>query len=340
MRVIVSLFLVLVVALAGAAAWFTRDLDRFLITPLAITEDGLEYTIAPGAHMRAIARDLERRGLFHRPRDAYYLIGLARWRELAGRIKAGEYHLPSGLGPEALLKRFVRGDVTQYSLTLVEGWTFAQALLAIADHPKLEQTLEGLDQAAIMAALGHPDRHPEGLFLPDTYRFPAGTSDLDFLRRAYRAMQDTLGEQWPQRDPDLPYKEPYEALIMASIIEKETGAAPERPRIAGVMVRRLKLGMMLQTDPTVIYGMGDRFDGDIRRRDLKRDTPYNTYTRHGLPPTPIALPGAAAIHAALHPADGKALYFVAKGDGTHQFSATLKQHNRAVREYQILRRQR
>jgi UPF0755 protein len=336
MRVILTLLLLLVAAAGAATAWLARDLDRFRSTPLAIGEEGLEYTIEPGTNLRGIAGDLARRGLLEEPQDVYYLIGLARWHKLAQKVKAGEYRLASGLLPEQFLDRIVRGDVTQYSLTLVEGWTFAQARNAVRAHPKLRHTLpEELTGAQLMKALGLAEAHPEGLFLPDTYHFPAGTGDADFLRRAYRAMQRLLSEEWQHRAPDLPYADPYQALIMASIIEKETGAASERPEIAGVMIRRLRKGMMLQTDPTVIYGLGESFDGDLRRRDLKRDTPYNTYTRHGLPPTPIALPGAASIHAALHPADGRALYFVAKGNGTHYFSKTLKEHNRAVRRYQL-----
>jgi UPF0755 protein len=207
----------------------------------------------------------------------------------------------------------------------------------LAADDRVRTTLDGLEPPAIMAALGLEPRHPEGLFFPSTYRFDDGDSDADILRRAYRRMQRVLDDAWAKRDPELPYATPYEALIMASIVEKETGQADEREAIAGVFVRRLRRGMKLQTDPTVIYGLGAAFDGNLRRADLRRDTPYNTYTRHGLPPTPIALPGAAAIEAALHPADGKALYFVAKGDGSHHFSDSLRQHNNAVRRYQLKR---
>jgi UPF0755 protein len=221
---------------------------------------------------------------------------------------------------------------------VVEGWTFQQLLDALRENEAIRQTLTDRDGAAIMAQLGKPDLHPEGQFAPDTYRFPRGTSDLEFLRRAHNTLQEWLDSAWRERAEDLPYDSAYDALIMASIIEKETGLASEREAIAGVFVRRLKRTMRLQTDPTVIYGMGSAYNGNIRRADLRRDTPYNTYTRHGLPPTPIALPGRESLHAALHPAEGDALYFVAKGDGSHQFSATLEEHLDAVRLYQLRRR--
>jgi len=232
----------------------------------------------------------------------------------------------------------VSGAVIQHQLTIVEGWTFRQLMVAIKEHEAIRQTLEGLSDEEIMARLGKPDLHPEGQFAPDTYRFSRSTSDLEFLRRAHRILQDWLEQEWNQRAQSLPYQSPYEALTMASIIEKETGLESEREAIAGAFVRRLERKMRLQTDPTVIYGMGDRYNGNIRRADLRRDTRYNTYTRHGLPPTPIALPGLAALKAALHPASGSALYFVAKGDGSHQFSDTLDEHLAAVRRYQLKRR--
>jgi len=219
----------------------------------------------------------------------------------------------------------------------VEGWNFKQMRVAIAGQQALEQTLVELSDQEIMQRLGYADEHPEGRFLPDTYHFPKGTTDLAFLKRAYQAMQGLLDAEWEQRDPGLPLNSPYEALILASIVEKETGLASERPEIAGVFVRRLKKGMKLQTDPTIIYGMGESYKGNIRRRDLKQDTPYNTYLHKGLTPTPISMPGADALHAVLHPKEGKSLYFVAKGEGSHQFSKTLVEHNRAVRKYQLKR---
>ena len=335
MRALLYILLLLVLATAAAGAWLARDVDRFLTTPLQIQGEDMEYTIPAGSTLRGIARDLAGRGLLSGPYDRYYLVGLARWNKVAQQAKAGEYRLRAGLLPQRFLDQIVRGEVTEYDLTLVEGWAFDQVRAAVAGHPKLKQTLVDLSNEEVMQRLGHAGEHPEGRFFADTYHFPAYTSDADFLRRAYDTMQRRLAEEWQGRAPNLPYQTPYEALIMASIIEKETGAAPERPVIAGVMVRRLRKGMLLQTDPTVIYGMGKAYDGNIRRADLKRDTPYNTYTRKGLPPTPIAIPGGEAVHAALHPADGNSLYFVARGDGTHQFSATLRQHNRAVRKYQL-----
>jgi UPF0755 protein len=221
-------------------------------------------------------------------------------------------------------------------LTLVEGWNFREVLEAVREHPVIVDTLPAEATASdVMALLGHPDEHPEGRFFPDTYLFPRDTTDVQFLMRAFERMETILEDEWEQRAAELPLKDPYEALILASIIEKETGRADERTEIAGVFIRRLRKGMLLQTDPTVIYGLGDSFDGNLRRRDLEADNPYNTYRRAGLTPTPIAMPGRDAIHAALHPADGDALYFVAKGDGSHQFSATLGEHNRAVRRYQL-----
>ncbi len=230
----------------------------------------------------------------------------------------------------------VAGDVKTYNLTVIEGWTFAQMLDAVRTHPALAHTLaEDAGADAVMEALGQPGQHPEGRFFPDTYQFPRATTDVALLRRAYRRMQRVLAEEWRQRGENLPLDTPYEALILASIIERETGVPEERARIAGVFVERLERGMRLQTDPTVIYGLGDEFEGDLRFRHLRTDTPYNTYTRGGLTPTPIALPSRAAIHAALHPERRGELYFVSTGDGRHVFSRTLEEHNRAVIEYQL-----
>lgn len=326
---------VVVLIASAVLGWLSLDYRAFKDTPFAVPAEGLVYEVAPGRSVRAIAGDLESRGIIG---NAAYLEWLARRSGVAARLHAGEYRIDAGTLPEAFLRQLVSGKVVQHSLTVVEGWTFRQMLAAVRAHPVLVQTLHEQSPEQIMAVLGYPGEHPEGRFLPDTYHFPRGTTDRDFLRRAYAAMQRTLEREWSGRAADLPLKTPYEALILASIIERETGAVDERARIAGVFVRRLQKGMRLQTDPTVIYGIGADFDGDIRTRDLRTDTPYNTYTRSGLPPTPIALPGAAAIHAALHPADGDELYFVSKGDGSHQFSATLEEHNRAVRRYQLGKR--
>ncbi|HHM06432.1 MAG TPA: endolytic transglycosylase MltG [Gammaproteobacteria bacterium] len=329
------LFLVALLLAGAAAAGWVVDFNRFQQTPLRVAEQGLPLTLTPGTTLGTVARRLVRAGVLERPA---YLVLLARWRGDAARIQSGEYRLRTGMKPGELLDMLVSGKVVQHSFTIVEGWTFRDLLQALREQDTIKPTLTESSPGQIMAALGAPGQHPEGRFLPDTYHFPRGTTDVAFLRRAYEAMNATLAELWPKRDPGLPYDAPYQALIMASIIEKETALAGERAAIAGVFVRRLQKGMLLQTDPTVIYGMGAAFDGNIRRRDLTRETPYNTYVRRGLPPTPIALPGREALYAALHPAPGDALYFVSRGDGSHQFSATLVEHNKAVRRYQLGRR--
>ncbi len=312
--------------------WVLMDYRQFVSDPLPIAEPGYRHVIAPGTSLQGFADDLHRAGILPHP---HYLRWLARWEGKSQSIQAGEYLFAPAITPRQLLEQAASGAVMQHSLTVVEGWTFAQLLEALRQNEIIEQTLNGLDDAQIMARLGHPDQHPEGRFLPDTYHFPRGTSDVAFLQRAYQTLETRLDEEWRQRDPGLPYRTSYEALIMASIIEKETALPEERAEIAGVFVRRLAKGMRLQTDPTVIYGLGSRFDGNLKRRDLASDSPYNTYMHAGLPPTPIALPGLASIHAALHPAPGNALYFVSRGDGSHEFSATLEAHNKAVRRYQI-----
>ncbi|MDX1655476.1 MAG: endolytic transglycosylase MltG [Candidatus Competibacteraceae bacterium] len=333
MKRLLGIFLLLLVAaLAVTGFALYTDYRTFLDRPLTLPEAGLDYTVPRGASITGLARDLEQQGVLDR---ALYLQAHARLEQLASRIQAGDYHIESGTTPRQLLRQWVEGRVIQHSLTVVEGWTFRQMLEAIRRHPQLEQTLSGLSGAQIMARLGHPGEHPEGRFFPDTYLFPKGTTDLAFLERAYKAMEQRLSQAWARRDPDLPLDSPYQALILASIIERETGVPEERPQIGGVFIRRLNRGMRLQTDPTVIYGLGEEFDGNLRRRDLRSDTPYNTYTRGGLPPTPIALPGAGALAAAVNPAPGTSLYFVARGDGSHVFSDTLREHNRAVREYQL-----
>ena len=325
--------LLFVFAMVGG--WFAWEYKVFTETPLALKEP-LLLEVKPGASVAALARNLRGHGLLNEPR---YFTLLARISGQGRKIKAGEYRLEPGLTPADLLALLVAGRSVEYSITLVEGWSFRQMMAAIHAHDLLTHTLSELDDAAIMNRLGRPGEHPEGRFFPDTYRFPRGETDLSLLKRAYERTESVLAEEWERREEGLPLKDPYEALILASIVEKETGQAAERPEIAGVFTRRLRKGMLLQTDPTVIYGMGESFDGNIRRKDLRTDTPYNTYTRKGLPPTPIAMPGREAIHAALHPADGKTLYFVAKGDGSgeHYFSATLKEHNWAVRKYQLKR---
>lgn len=325
--------LLLALAFGLAISMIYVDYRRFLDTPLEVPVDGQVLEVKPGMGIADIAQRLRQQpGL---PRPAFYLKAYARLNGLAPRLKAGEYALSPGMTPRILIERIVAGQVIQYPLTVVEGWTFRQLRQALTQHPKLAQTLHGLSDAEIMNRLGRTDEHPEGRFLPDTYHFPAGFTDEAFLRRALTAMDRRLAEVWQRRAPGLPLDNPYQALILASIVEKETGLPAERPEVAGVFVRRLRKGMPLQTDPTVIYGLGEAFDGDLRRQDLTADTPYNTYTRKGLPPTPIALPGAEALNAVVNPASGDALYFVADGTGGHVFSRTLDEHNRAVRRYQL-----
>ena len=295
----------------------------------------MDFTIEPGMSLQSISTRLREIGLIKQP---YYLVIEARRTRKDGKLKAGEYVISPGTTPRQLLDQFVIGKVKQYGLTIIEGWTFAQLMETIGNNTILTHTLNAADNSSVMSALGYPELSPEGQFFPDTYYFPRGTTDLDFLQRANHAQQEILAQEWEQRAENLPYKTPYEALIMASLIEKETGLTEERAEIAGVFVRRLQKGMKLQTDPTVIYAMGKNFDGNLRRQDLTIDSPYNTYVYTGLPPTPIALPGRDAIHAALHPADNNTLYFVARGDGSHHFSETLNEHNKAVARYQLDRK--
>jgi UPF0755 protein len=331
--------LLLVIGL-GAAVLAWRDVQSRLGQTLAIGEP-MTIDVPRGATLNGVLRDLEQRGVLSSPRQRLYLSWYARLTGQARALKAGEYALAPGLRASELTALLASGQVVLHELTLVEGWTFAQALAAVRAHPAIAKALpEGgvLDPAEfLMGTLGAPGQHPEGRFFPDTYRFPRGTTDVDFLRRAHRALAHALADEWAARAPGLPYATPDEALIMASIVERETGMVDERPEIAGVFVRRLQKRMRLQTDPSVIYGLGAAFDGNLRKRDLLADGPYNTYTRAGLPPTPICLPGRAALHAAMHPAPGKTLYFVARGDGSHEFSETFPEHDAAVRKYQLRR---
>ncbi|WP_293371796.1 endolytic transglycosylase MltG [Nevskia sp.] len=329
----VLLRLVLLVALLAVA--FALDVKRELAAPLAI-EAPISFEIAPGSSLPRVLAVARERGIFRSARQGQYLRVLARVQGAAQAIKAGEYRLEPGIRPRELLALWVSGKTVLQTLQLIEGWRFADAVKLVRAAPTLSHTLpENIDAAALMTALGRSGQASEGRLFPDTYRYTKGMSDVAFLRNALAAMDQVLAEEWALRMPNLPYDAPEQALTMASIIEKETGVSSEREQIAGVFVRRLQLGMRLQTDPTVIYGIGEAYDGNIRSKDLLADTPYNTYTRDGLPPTPICLPGREAIHAALHPAEGDALYFVAKGDGTHHFSATLSEHNFAVKRYQL-----
>jgi len=307
------------------------DMQSFLHRPMDLQGVTLTYTVVPGTTLQTISQDFHKADILSNPE---YLIWEAYRRSAANRIQAGEYEIKPGTTPLTFLEMLLEGGVARHSLTIVEGWTFDDMMEALRAHPKLNHTLKEHDRAAIMARLGHPELDPEGIFFPDTYYFSGGTPDIEILNRAFTKMQNKLGNAWQARDPDLPYHSSYEALIMASIIEKETAQPQERAQVAGVFVRRLKLGMLLQTDPTVIYAMGKQYNGNIRRSDLQIDNPYNTYRYQGLTPTPIAMPSETAILAALHPAGGEALYFVAKGDGSHHFSTSYEEHHSAVNQYQ------
>jgi len=313
------------------------DARQQLNAPLAL-EEVQRITIERGDRVYDVVGDMQAVDAFATPRQALYMRLQAKLDRGRARIKAGDFDLAPGTTPLEALTLFVEGRSVLSELRLPEGWRFSQALDLVRIHPDLTHTLpDDLSPEELMQRIGQPGQHPEGRFFPDTYRFTKGMRDVDFLRHAHALMEKTLAAEWGLRAPDLPYDRPELALTMASIIEKETGAAFERPRIAGVFVRRLRIGMRLQTDPTVIYGLGDAFDGNLRKVDLLTDGAYNSYTRDGLPPTPICLPGRAAIHAALHPEDDGSVFFVARGDGTHQFSKTLAEHDAAVRQYQLRR---
>ncbi|HEY0563319.1 MAG TPA: endolytic transglycosylase MltG [Methylophilus sp.] len=300
--------------------------------PLNIKPSAQEITIQPNSGLSSIAQQLVDQQVL---RNRWPFILLAKLLNKETYLQAGNYTLNKNINPYQLLLSLNHGKTTQGSITFIEGKTFKQMQQRLSKHDAIKPVIVGLSGKEIMQRVSGKAQHPEGLFFPDTFYFDRGTEDIVILKRAYDIMQTKLEKAWQQREANLPYKNSYEALIMASIIEKETGQASERPMIAGVFINRLRIGMRLQTDPTVIYGMGDKFNGNIRRKDLTIDTPYNTYTRKGLPPTPIAMPGLASIEAALHPKKTKALYFVGKGDGTHTFSDNLVEHNRAVVKYQL-----
>lgn len=329
---VVKILLGLAAAAIVAAAILLVQFNGFISSPVTVPEAGAELVIPAGVAFRQVSNELSERGIISSP--TFFRL-YARLSGKAASIHAGEYLIEQGTTPAGLIDKFVSGEVQLYSFTIVEGWTFRELLAALSVDEVVEQTLVYEDWPALLERIGATESHPEGLFLPETYRFPIGTSDEDILRQSYRLMTEVLAEEWDMRGNNLPITSPYEALTLASIVEKETALAAERPRIAGVFVRRLLAGMRLQTDPTVIYGIGPEFNGNLTRRDLRTDTPYNTYTRGGLPPTPIALAGRAAINAALNPADGTELFFVATGlgDGSHKFSDTKDQHDQAVREY-------
>lgn len=324
--------MVLLVALAGAGAFVVwQRMGSFASTP--VTPDQASVTVASGDSFSAVLGKLRAAGI-DEGKDLQWQL-LARELDAAGKLKVGEYSLEPAPTPRELLRNMRQGKVLQYRVTIVEGWNIRQLRAALNRAQPLQHKTEQMSDTELMAALGFPEQHPEGRFLPETYIYQRGDSDLDVLKRAHAAMEKALAAAWADRADDLPLASPYELLTLASIIEKETGLASERPQIAGVFMRRLKMGMRLQTDPTVIYGIGSAYDGNIRRSHLTTDTPYNTYTRAGLPPTPIALPGRDALQAAAQPAAGDALYFVAVGDGSgaHEFSASLAEHNAAVARY-------
>ncbi|MDX1800526.1 MAG: endolytic transglycosylase MltG [Marinobacter sp.] len=330
---LVALFCVFILAVSGTGLWAWQGLQQLDQAPTL--DNAVLFDVEPGMPFVHVARLMEARGLV---KDSFWLRLKGRLNPQTTQIKAGQYEFKPGMTTNEMVAKMIAGDTKTWSIRFIEGWRFQELRDELARQPQLKQTITGQTDAQIMTRLDAEGVYPEGWFFPDTYLFQAGDSDLDILRRAYQKMQSVLAREWDNRAKDLPYDSPYDALIMASIVERETGAAHEREQVAGVFVRRLKRGMRLQTDPTVIYGMGDAYDGGLSRKDLKTPTPYNTYRISGLPPTPIAMPGDGAIHAALHPAAGNALYFVARGDGTHKFSSTLAEHQKAVRAFQLRRR--
>jgi len=323
-RRLLGLFVLLLAAAAGVAGWW-------LHRPLPLAAPSVELSIETGTSPREIAQGWVQAGVQSSP---FLLYEWFRWSGQARRIRAGSYAIETGTTPRQLLNRMVQGDETLQTVRLIEGWTLRQWRAELARAPRLKATTAGFSDAELMVALGHPGETAEGRFFPDTYAYSRGVSDVMVLGRALRAMDLKLATVWAERPADTPLKSMDEALVLASIVEKETGVAADRGKVAGVFVNRLRSGMPLQTDPTVIYGLGDSFDGNLRKRDLLADTPYNTYTRAGLPPTPIAMPGLASLRAAVRPDPTKALYFVARGDGSSVFSDNLADHNRAVNQYQ------
>lgn len=324
MRRLLYLILLVLALLGGGTAWWLHH-------PLVLSSQTLDLSIEPGTSVRGVAQAVQEAGAQVNPGLLYW------WFRLSGKdrqIKAGSYEMDAGITPRSLLSQLVRGEESLRVVTLVEGWNFTQVRAALLKAELLKPTTNGLEPDSIMTMLGKPGIAPEGRFFPDTYMYAKGSTDLAVLKRAMRAMDKHLDTAWAQRQSDSVLKSADEALILASIIEKETGRASDRPMISGVFNNRLRIGMLLQTDPTVIYGLGDTFDGNLRRSHLKADTPWNTYTRGGLPPTPIAMPGKASLLAAVQPAKTQALYFVARGDGSSQFSANLDDHNRAVNKFQ------
>jgi len=326
----------LLLCISVAANWAWRDMQAHLDRPIKLDRPSTLFEIEYGTSLTRIASQMKRARWLE---NDLFLVLEARRLNIGSDLKAGVYEVYDGVTPRELLNRFVEGDVKVFDITFIEGCNFSDMRETLAQTPHLRQTIIGKDVAWILSRIDASLSSAEGRFFPSTYYFTSGDSDIQILQRAYRQMRDILEYHWTSRTLDLPYQTSMDALIMASIIEKETGRSEERNQIAGVFVRRLKLGMKLQTDPTVIYGLGDLYDGNLRRKDLERDTEYNTYTRQGLPPTPISMPGEDSIRAAINPAEGKFLYFVSNGDGSHEFSTTLREHNEAVGRHQMSPRQ-
>ncbi len=322
-----ALLFLTIAVFATAAGW----LIYYANTPLQLPRTPLEFSLKQGSSLRSVAKQLTETGVLDHP---WSFIILGRILGVAGEIKAGNYEFNTNLSPYQLLTKFTKGDVTLREISFIEGWTFNQLRKTLDENPGIQHDTTNLSEEEILKRIGATEKSAEGLFFPDTYFFNDGVSDLTILKRAYQTMESNLATAWDTRAKDLPFSDSYQALIIASIVEKETGKSTERRMVAAVLINRMKLGMKLQADPTVIYGLGDKFDGNLRKRDLTGDTTYNTYTREGLPPTPIALPGLASIQATFNPADTKALYFVSRGDGTTFFSNSLEEHNRAVTKYQ------
>jgi peptidoglycan lytic transglycosylase G len=327
----------LLLSIAAAVLGFCGWLIWMALSPIELASDTVDFSIRPGSSLRSATRQLIEAGL---PLVEWEFVLLARVNGASTAVKAGSYQVGPGVTPFLLLRKITRGEYAQAEILFLEGWTFRQMREAMGAHLDLKHDSANLSDAAVMEKLGDPRSVAEGMFFPDTYVFAKGSSDLAVLARAHRAMKSRLDAAWAKRDPGLPVADPYEALILASIVEKETGRESDRTMVAAVFSNRLRLKMKLQTDPSVIYGMGEKFDGNLRKRDLVRDTPFNTYTRLGLPPHPIAMPGLASIAAVMHPAKTDALYFVSRGDGTSEFSRTLIEHNRAVAKYQLPARRR
>ena len=327
MRTLKRLIFLVLTGVILFAAWFVYQVNK----PVSLSAVPYEFSIEPGSTLKSVAKQLADAGVLH---DAWSFVLLSRAMGLASSLKAGDYEIAESTSPLQLLERITKGDINQSEIRFIEGWTFAQLRQTLDEHPAVRHDTTNLSAREILQLIGASETAGEGLFFPDTYFFARGSSDTGILRRAYRAMQNHLNTAWAERAINLPLTDPYQALILASIVEKETGKESDRTMVAGVFVNRLRLGMLLQTDPTIIYGLGKKFDGNLRKKDLLTDQDYNTYTRRGLPPTPIAMPGLASIQAALNPAKTNALYFVAKGNGESHFSSNLADHNRAVSRYQ------